>query len=184
MIAAMALATVAANAQVWVGGSLDFNTNSTKFDGTELSSATNFEIAPEIGYNLNNKWAVAVALGYSHTEDATIEIGDDYAFSGCANGFSIKPYVRYTFVKSGNFSVFCDGYLQYATLHYQGNEDNLNAFSVGVTPGISYDLSSKVSLVAHVGELSYRHAWMDKLTNDKFNLNLTNAISFGAYVNL
>lgn len=187
MVAVMALTAAAANAQVWVGGSLNFNTSSTKVESLEVNSGTNFEIAPEVGYNLNDKWAVALALGYAHSENATLSLGEE-TLNGTSNSFSIKPYVRYTFVKSGNFSVFCDGYLEYETVHYQGMDNNINAFSIGLTPGISYDLSSKVSLVAHVGQLSYGHAWCDlgnaTVKHNQFDLNITNAISFGAYVNL
>lgn len=187
MIAVMAVAALTANAQTWVGGNIGLHTEKTKFESTELYSGTNFEIAPEIGYNLNDKWAVAIALSYGHYANKVVSFaGQD--ISGTANAFSIKPFVRYTFVKAGNFAVFCDGVLDYSSLHINGVENNLNSTGVAFTPGISYAVSPKVFLVAHVGELSYDHTWFDAgvgtVKDNAFNIGLTNAISFGAYVNL
>lgn len=187
MMAVMAVAAVSANAQVWVGGSLGFNTEKAKFGDVELSSGTSFEISPEVGYNLNEKWAVALALGYSHNDNTTINFAG-MEVEGMSNQFSIKPYVRYTFVKSGNFSAFCDGVLDYSTTHINGVENNFNSWGISVVPGIAYAISPKVSLIARLGKIGYQHDYFDEgvdyRTNNKFGVNLSNAISFGAYVNL
>ena len=56
MIAAMMVAAVSANAQVWIGGEVGFNTttNTVKVNGVSTDETTNnFTIAPEIGYNLH-----------------------------------------------------------------------------------------------------------------------------------
>lgn len=168
MMAVMAVAAVSANAQVWVGGSLGFN--NSKDDGAE-SSVTQFEIKPEVGYSLNENWDVALGIGYSFNNKSV-----------STNTFEINPYVRYKFVKAGNFYAFCDGGLAYKTEHPQGAEENKNVFSVGFNPGIGYDLTEKVFLVAHIGDLSYAHDWQGDAKKNTFNLSLTNNISFGAYV--
>lgn len=187
MMAVMAVAAVSANAQMWVGGNLGINTQTTKFEDTELSSGTNFEIAPEVGYNLNEKWAVAMAVSYAHNENCTISFAGK-SVTGNVNSFSIKPFVRYTFLKSGNFSAFCDGVLYYTTYHAQGIENNLNDSGVSLNPGIAYAVSPKVSLVAHLGKLGYNHTWFDTdfgtAKMDKFDFNVSNSVYFGAIVNL
>ncbi len=48
MIAVMAVAALAANAQTWVGGTIGLNTEKTQFESTDLSSGTSFQIPPEI----------------------------------------------------------------------------------------------------------------------------------------
>ncbi len=161
------------NAQVWVGGSLSFS--SDHINGNDNSDKV-FTIAPEIGYNLDENLSVAVALAYSHNNPANGAI---------TNTFGIEPYARYTFCKAGNFSVFVDGGLSYATIHTQGVDDNLNALGVFVKPGIAYAVSDKVGLVAHLGKgLTYTHSWMkDAVRSNSFGFDLTNAISFGAYYN-
>ena len=187
MMAVMAVAAVSANAQMWVGGNLGINTQTTKFEDTELSSGTNFEIAPEVGYNLNEKWAVAMAVSYAHNENCTVSFAGQSA-SGNINSFSIKPFVRYTFLKSGNFSAFCDGVLYYTTTHAQGVENNFNDSGVSFNPGIAYAITPKVSLIAHLGKLGYNHEWFkvgdDFYKKDAFDFNISNSIYFGAIVNL
>lgn len=195
-LAAAAMMALAVNAQVWVGGNFNFDSSKDKMEASGVSvdnTASNFEIAPEIGYNLNDKVAVAVALGFTHYANAEMELlGQKVA--GMANKFSINPYVRYTCCKSGNFSVFVDGGISYSTLHFNGMGaamDNVNALGVAVRPGISYNISDKVALVAHIGKIGYDYQSTTvktdpniDLSNSKFGVNLTNAISFGAYVNL
>ena len=146
-----------------------------------------FEISPEVGYNLSDKWAVALALSFSHSDALK------------TNAFSVNPYVRYTFLKAGNFSAFCDGGVAYKTSHIRNDKANTNTIAVGLNPGVTYAISPKVTLVAHLGDLSYQTSWKkydesgttagiawaseSKKTNNKFNFGLWNAISFGAYYN-
>ena len=199
MVAVMAAAAVSANAQWWIGGELGINTNSgsTKntqtVAGTTLETTTDdntnvyFEISPEVGYNLSDKWAVALALSFSHSDAEK------------TNAFSVKPYVRYTFLKAGNFSAFCDGGVTYKTSHIRNDKANTNTIAVGLNPGVTYAVSPKVTLVAHLGDLSYQTSWKKydesgttagiawsrelKRTTNNFNFGLWNAISFGAYYN-
>ena len=57
----MMLAAMAVKAQVYAGGSLGFWYDNGDDGGIET---TTFTISPEIGYNLNSKWAIGVALGF------------------------------------------------------------------------------------------------------------------------
>lgn len=202
MIAVMAVAAVSANAQLWIGGEVGFNstTNTIKEGSVSVDqNSKNFTIAPELGYNLSDKWAIAAKLGYEYSEnDANIAafIADFDAPSFLrninTNTFYINPYVRYTFVKVGNFSAFLDGGVAYGFSHINGTSDylnNINLFKVSVNPGVAYALNPKVGLVAHIGDVSYKTQWMSvkeadvKFSQDKFNIGLWNSISFGAYYN-
>lgn len=183
-LAAVAVAATM-NAQVWVGGELGFK--SSHNNGSEDTQKT-FDIAPEIGYNLDDNFSVAIKLGYSYSDalDWDEVLGTTNIFGSYrTNAFSIKPYIRYTFVKAGNFSAFVDGGLNYTTMHAQGADNNLNVFGAFVTPGIAYAVSDKVGLVAHLGQgLYFNHTWLkDSFRNNTYGLNLTNGISFGAYYN-
>ena len=161
------------NAQTWAGGELGFT--GKHINGAENSNTT-FSIKPEIGYNLDDNLAVAVALGYTHTNPAS---------GSNSNAFSINPYLRYTFVKAGNFSAFFDGGLDYTTTHTQGADKNSNSFGVSVVPGLAYAVSDKVTLVSHLGDgLYFKHYWYEGVSrSSSYGLNLFNAISFGAYYN-
>ena len=185
-LAAVAVAATM-NAQVWVGGELGYTTSHKV--GNKTTDKV-LSIKPEVGYNLDDKFAVAVALGYQYqgTTGATH-----------TNTWSIQPYLRYTFVKAGNFAAFIDGGLTYSTAHEKGLKKNTNSLGVFVKPGIAYNVSDKVTLVAHLGNLDggayFKHSWNGEFAGDTkyapqasshsnhWGLQLLNGISFGAYYN-
>ncbi len=175
LAAIVAVSAVAANAQTWVGGS--FGINTVKENGNDKTVA-NFVVAPEIGYSLNDNWDIAAKIGYAHVEDGSFN-GIDIDMG---NALEINPYVRYTFTKAGNFKFFVDGGFSYSLVHKNGHDDNANIWKLGFNPGIAYGLTDKVSLVAHVGDVSYSYAKAGANKTNSFNVSLTNAISFGAYV--
>ena len=177
MMAVMAVAAVSANAQVWVGGEVGFTTSHE--NGTEGTAKT-FAIKPEVGYSLTDKFDVAIKLGYEYANSKAV-----MGVIGNSNAWEINPYVRYKFVKAGNFFAFVDGGLNYTTTHVQGYDKNLNEFGFAVTPGLAYAVSDKVTLVSHLGEgLYYKHEWVkDATRSNDFGFQLFNGISFGAYYN-
>lgn len=191
LLAALAAFSVAANAQFWMGGNMTLVTDKASL-GDYDESNTSFGIAPEMGYDFGDRWSVAMSIGYSHDGDYTLNYYGQ-TLRGASNMFTINPYVRYKFVHRGNFCFFLDGGLDYSTRHINGTSDlvgNMNSVGISFRPGISYAISPRVGLVAHMGELGYAHDWMDVKTiddtimHDKFILGITNSISFGAYVNL
>lgn len=173
LAALVAFVSVSANAQFWAGGSVGFNTSKTTIDGNELAKENQFRLTPEVGYKLNDKWDIAVALGYNHISGKG---------TASQNGFAINPYARYTFAQCGDFSFFADGGFAYGFNHESGVEDNLNFWEIAIKPGIAYALSEKVSLVAHVGNLGWQFAKKGDVKTNTFDINVTNAITFGAYV--
>ncbi len=177
-LAAVAVAATM-NAQVWVGGELGFTGSHVNgIDNTEKT----FTIAPEIGYNLDDNFAVAIKLGYGYA--STQDLGALGRHSN-VNSYIINPYARYTFAKAGNFSAFVDGGVNYSTIHVQGADKNINQFGASVVPGIAYAVSNKVTLVSHLGEGLYiKHSWIkDAIRTNDYGFNLFNGISFGAYYN-
>ena len=190
VMAVMAVAALNANAQWWAGGELGFG--SSHNNGAEVSTKE-FTIKPEVGYSLTDKIDVALSVGYIHLSNASLRdyVNENYGFDlgrlgvrdGSGNGFTINPYIRYKFVKAGNFFAFVDGGIDYTTLHMNGTDKNANQFGVSVAPGIAYAVSPKVTLVSHIGDgLYYRHSWIkDTAHNNAFGFKLINSISFGAY---
>lgn len=63
------LAAIGASAQTYLGGGFSFS--STDVSG-EDKSITQITLAPEIGYNLNNKWAIGLGVGYTYAKLADI----------------------------------------------------------------------------------------------------------------
>ena len=147
LAAIIAFTSMAASAQVWMGGSLGLNF--TKPEGGEV--ATSFSIAPEVGYTLSDKWDIAIALN----ESLTITDG------ASANSISVEPYARYTFAKTGIVSFFVDGGFgigSAAVAVGDGDDEEVGsafAFSIGFKPGVKFAVSEKITLVAKLGFLGY-----------------------------
>ena len=163
------------NAQVYVGGSLSLNAWSSQENAGDRSETT-FKIMPEIGYNINDSWAIGTVIGYESNKWTGVQGVSESAFS-------IAPYARYTFAKCGKVNFFVDGGLDFTT----AKDADWNEFAVGLKPGLSVALSDKVSFVSHFGFLGYDvlNPKGDKNNISKFGLDLDgNNLSFGLYFNL
>ena len=132
------------NAQVYVGGSVGFG--SAKVGGGESEST--YKIVPEIGYNLNDQWAIGASLGY---QKGACNFGSFDFAPGDTEIFTVNPYARYTFLNSNMVNVFIDGGLGFASV-----KDGGSLFQVGLRPGIALKANDKISFVAHIGFVGSR----------------------------
>lgn len=163
------------NAQVYVGGSVGFG--SAKMGGGDSEST--YKIIPEIGYNLNDQWAIGVGVGY---QKGTCNFGNLDFNPGKTETFMVSPYARYTFMKSDMVNLFVDGGLGFASI-----KDTGSVFQAGLRPGIALNASEKISLVAHIGFVGFEtfSPKGDGKSSNAFGLNFDNAnIMFGVYYNL
>lgn len=166
---AFAAATMTASAQVYVGGSLGLWRDWDK-------NVTQLEIAPEVGYNLSDKWDLGTEVGFAHTYNDGLKI----------NGFTIAPYARWTFAKFDRVNLFLQPTAQWGMAKVVGGGDAQNFWAVGVKPGLSVELTDKLNFVAHVGFLGYRDSddginyWSSKGAGFKLD---GNALQFGINYN-
>ncbi|MCQ2113441.1 MAG: PorT family protein [Bacteroidaceae bacterium] len=175
LLVALVACTLGANAQIWVGGALGLGFSNTTGDAkTELNdnTQTTFTIQPEVGYSLNEKWDVAIGLGFTSTTNGGCLKDNNYT------EFDIKPYARYTFLTTGKVGLFVDGGVDFGILSPKEG-DSKTAFWAGFRPGIKFAASEKITLVAHVGGLGYESVQDD---HNGFGLSLNgNSLSFGMY---
>ena len=159
------------NAQAYIGGGIGLQ--STSHDG---ETVTTIKLMPEIGYNINDSWAIGVALGYGE-----VKVGD-----AKNKVYAINPYARYTFAKFDKVNLFIDGGIAY------GHEDpaaghKTNTFAVGIKPGVAVNLNDKLSFVAHAGFLGYVNEKADydgAKAYNTFGFDLDGSdLSFGFYYN-
>lgn len=155
LMAAFMVASLAASAQVYVGGSLGFE--SQKADKDADASST-FSIMPELGYNLSDNLAVGIQLGYTHSNDKGYI--NDGELSGVKSeakigAFEVAPYARYTFAKTGIASFFVDGGIKATFL---SNDAEGTIFGIGVRPGVKLSASEKVDFIAKLGYIGYQTA--------------------------
>lgn len=135
----VAMATLSVSAQgVYMGGAFSLWRN-------DDADRTSFEIAPEVGYNFNEKWAVGATLAFSYES-----INDN---SGSL--FLFAPYARYSFYENKLVRLFVDGGFAIGALDGDYEGDSSTAFEIGFKPGIAIKLNDHFSLVAKYGFLGY-----------------------------
>lgn len=168
-----AVITLTASAQVYVGGEVGLWRN---WDANH----TTFSIVPEIGYNLDENWAIGTSIGYLYNYNDGKKI----------NAVVVAPYARYTYAKFDAVSLFLDGGFGFQTYKVSPKHgksgDSQNGWQVGIKPGVKVDLTSKLSFVAHVGFFGYQDADDDYCAwgEDGFGFKLDgNNLNFGLYYN-
>jgi len=171
LAALVAVCSLSANAQVWVGGQVGFG---VYHNDAADKNTTNFNITPEIGISLSDKWDIAMQIGYNYSKPE-----DEDALGA----FTVAPYARYTFAKSGAVSFFLDMGFGIQTGDFYSNAlgkqyYDETAWHVGVRPGIKLAASDKVTLVASTGFLGYQAAGDDNVFG--FNVN-GNGLTLGCY---
>lgn len=138
-LAAIAIA-VSTSAQVYVGGNVGLSR--AKSDGADAK--TQYSLLPEVGYNINNDWAIGTEFGW--TKGSTNDLYTDEVRT-----FEIAPYARYTFFHSRLVNAFFDGTISYG--HVNATAD---LYTLGLKPGIAVNLTRKLSFVAHIGFFGYK----------------------------
>lgn len=183
----------AQESKCYVGGTLGFTWSKMKTDGSSQSGAS-VKVMPEVGYNLNDNISVGVALGYSHGYAAFggIDFNDLKSIAntvastaadvakdnyGKINSIRFAPYARYNFWQTGKLKFFVEGSLGY--IHVGVKSDNLsssgipnnpvlNVVELNLRPGLSFDASKKITLLAKVGSLGFIHG-KEKHSGTKLN---------------
>lgn len=173
-IAALA-SCMTASAQFWVAGSVGVSNSSYYNDD---NSRTNWNFSPAVGYALDDALEVGLSLGvsgYSH--------GDDKTFN-----FSIAPFLRYTFLTDGDFSMYLQGNLN---LEHENNkyviagdeiENKTTIYGIAIRPGIKYTLTDQFAIVATLGGFYFDHTKEPDPSaglKNSFGLNINTGLDFG-----
>lgn len=141
LLLVIAVSAISAKAQVYVGGEVGFWRD---YDKNE----TTFNLIPEIGYTLSDKWAIGTTIGYEYL----------YKQGSKVNAMQIAPYARYTYATFGKVNLFLDGGFGFYTYKVKGDDSSYNSWELGIKPGLSVALSDELSFIAHCGFLGYRDA--------------------------
>ena len=179
MTIAAAFVAVTMSAQIYVGGSVAVNSfSSQKFAGDR--SETAFKFMPEVGYNLNEEWAIGCALGYE--SDKFNMINDPSGNFASESAFSINPYARYTYLKAGKVNLFVDGGVEFTS----ASKADWTRLAFGVKPGLAVNLTDQISFVSHLGFIGFDQINPDGDDNNttKVGVDLSGAnLTFGLYFN-
>ena len=141
----VALTTMTANAQFYVGGELGV------WHDTDADQ-TAFTIAPGLGYEFNEKWAAGGELKFGMITDTYTQ-------------FAIAPYARWSFFHSDRVKLFLDMGFGFQVTDfdkaYDRDDDSITGFQIGVKPGIAFKLNDHFSVLAKVGFLGYDNQYSD-----------------------
>lgn len=130
-----------ANAQVWIGGGV----------GAKVyENYTSFTVAPEVGYNINNHWTVALGANYDFSKDV---LEGDAEKALVLNKLSLQPYVRYVGGTIGQkFSLFLDLTGDFGLIDKSG-------YAVSLRPGIAWAATEKFTAAFRFGFAGYDHGF-------------------------
>ena len=162
---AFAVVTIAASAQVYLGGEGSFWRNPN-------DNHTQFSLRPEIGYKLDSDWSLGMQVGYQY----------DYLKGIDVHTVNVAPYARYTFAKLGPVKFFADGGFAFfsSTADASGSHDPKDStWQVGITPGLSVDLNKRISFISHFGFLGYRDSDYKNGGGSVFEGNVLGEDGFG-----
>lgn len=135
----VAVIAVSVKAQVYVGGNVSLWHN-------EDADKTSYTLAPEVGYNFSEQWAVGASFGFAH---------NDEELRASKNAFYFAPYVRYSFYENKLVRLFVDGGIGVSSVKYDGGGSE-GGFELGFKPGIAIKLNNHFSLIGKCGFLGYR----------------------------
>ncbi len=176
MLFAVALAVPAMAEGMWIGGSASYENTNVK-DG---DSVTAWEIAPEFGMNLSEKWDIGIAASYGSERVKEKEVTGS-TINGDAKSYSIAPFARYKLMSIGDFSLYAKGSVFYENTKYTstGSKDvKVDSYGIEVVPVVEYAINDawSISCILNFASLGYTHDKSDMAGDPK-------ADSFGFKVN-
>lgn len=191
------------NAQYFVGGSFSFNTNGGSIDDgtvkTDKTTSTNYNLSPKAGYIMSDNFWVGVQIGFGVNKSKTA--GTPEVINKTSQ-FGVTPFARYYALHKNKFGLFAEGQLglnfsssksESAGTTTDGPKNTVISFAV--FPGISYDISDRVTLEAQINgfNLGYSNSvsktdnagtvTKNKSTNLGFGADLDNIVTPG-FINI
>ncbi len=168
------------NGDSFISGSVGYS--STKTGDFKSDS---FNISPQVGFFVSDNIAIGAFIAY--TSESGDQVLEDTAFEVKTTAIAAGAFARYYATPTSDFSFFGQfevGYVS-AKSEVEGTdfESKANGFALGLSPGISYFISSNWALEASMGALSYSSVKPDfdgaeSTNNFELNLDMTD-ITFG-----
>lgn len=184
LIVVFSLIGTGLNGQIFVGGDFGFSSqnNKTREFGTTTREVSNhsFSLSPEAGKFLSEKVAAGLSLGFSLSGTSSVNATETTTKS---SSFGINPFVRYYALKWNKFSVYGEAKagLSFSrssrtTAGITDDEPEVTRISLNIFPGLSYDISEKLSLETSLNFLSAGYTYlMSKEGTTKYNSSSFNA---------
>jgi hypothetical protein len=174
------------NAQVFVGGKFRFYTSNHKTDDgattTDKRSNYSFDLSPEVGKFLSEKFAIGFALDISLSGNRS---GVNNETLSKSSSFGGSPFLRYYAIRWNKVSVFGQGNIGLAFSNSSEKTGGVTTdgpkgtnLYITVYPGLSYDISDKLSLQTSLNILSFDYNYL--ITKDGSSKDKRSSFNIGA----
>ena len=128
IVASLMSLSVIASAQVYVGGSIAASYNKSGSD----SKTWSFNLNPEVGYFLNDNWAIGGRIAFGRAQTSTLG-----TVKGTSTTFTINPYAAYSPFQYGDFALWAEFGLRFAPKVGGASYASYGAYAV---PVLTYNL--------------------------------------------
>lgn len=156
LIASMFFCTGNASAQDYIGGSFSFQAGIVGHNGT--TSSTTFNVAPDLGWFIGEKWAVGIRPWIGFGKSTTSSDAENTTFS-----VGLKPYARYQLLTYNRFGLWAEADPQ---ISFTSNKSltgrgevisNTRSTTWGVValPVLTYQLNSHIDLETRLNLFSF-----------------------------
>ena len=144
LVIGLAVASMAVNAQLYVGGSLGFSSDSETSKNAKNEKSA-FTFSPEVGYYLSEKLDVGVDLSITSGQVG----GQGYS------EFAAAPYARYSVLQFGKFEVIGKASVGFGAFDYSKIAGGKGTkLGVNVSPILAYGLTDNWVLFTQLNCLS------------------------------
>ncbi|MGY6521449.1 MAG: outer membrane beta-barrel protein [Mongoliitalea sp.] len=165
----------------YLGG--DILLNSSKIDfADDISSRNNlFSISSQLGFFLNDSWAIGPAVNFSTSNNPSLNpvtnLFEDRRITGYAGGL----FARKFFSISENFFFSLEGKGLIGSINREpailNDNENKTRFRFSLSPIFTFMPTKKWAFDARIGEVSYESNWNSNISNNsnfRFNFGSIN----------
>lgn len=163
------LAVNAQSGEKWIGGGLTVRST----DYGNGNSASSFELSPEIGFRLSDKWSLGGALVYGKETDV---------YDNSTTSLGIVPFARLHIGEAGKFEFFGQGELP--IMSYDEEENDFESSMVGfrIRPGIAFHFNDKFAAELLMPSLFSFASYGGDADGSEFNFLFNSGYSIQNYV--
>jgi outer membrane protein len=185
---------VGLRAQIFVGGNVGFNTSNNEMNNgtttTAKSSGYEFDLSPNAGKFISEKFAIGIELNISLSGSKS---GTVTEIKSKSSSIGVSPFLRYYAIKWNKFSVYGQGNVG---LNFSKSSTETGGRTtdgpkttlsyLNISPGLSYDISEKISLETSLDFLSlgYYFSTTKQGTTDQKGSGLSIGAGLGNIVSI
>lgn len=168
LVASLLFCTGNASAQDYIGGSISFQSSIVSSNGT--TNTTTFNVAPDLGWFIGDKWAVGIRPWIGHGKSTSGTETESTTFS-----LGINPYARYQLMAHNRFGLWAEadpqlGFTNNRSVTSRGEvTSNTRSTTWGVValPVLTYQLNRHIALETRLNLFSFSMLSSHTIHNDK-----------------